>query len=229
MRTRSFFPNISRKVVASLALVWLTATLCLGITLDESQQSIEGLVYCPLQKKWVEELSAPPTPKVSPIDAICSSSKRKGNFTQEILNGVATRFRTYSEDEFLEIFFAYSTEGRIALSRVPVFPEFSELLGDFFRAFDSAISLTPRNDLSLVIADSSGFRYHDRVSEDSDKCDCGAASPFIETPCIDHIHPRGPPHPDSTRDTYSRITEPIPWCSSTWMSRSSCPYRVACS
>jgi hypothetical protein len=146
-----------RKLFVPVALVWLTAQLFLALPLADKQSSDKGLIYCPLQKKWVKPNPPPAAPAVFPLDEICAASNRKTEFSEQLLSRIPTVFRQHSRTDIVDLYFAYSKDGKDAFSKFGSLPNSPELPGSVFVARDSVASSTQRNILPITTTASIGF------------------------------------------------------------------------
>lgn len=184
-----------QKIIGWLVLVFIVAALFSALTVSFSLQSHEGLVYCPLQKKWVAQNKTPivPVPGSSPLGEICGSAKKKAEFTDQLLGSLNSAFRNFAATDIIDLYFAYSKEGKAAFSRRGSFPNSPELPGNVVTALDSAISSTQRNESYTSAPAVVGFDGYKEIL-------VAAESPYFErakfrvlTSVPRSLQPRAPP------------------------------------
>lgn len=176
-------------------LVCLVTALFSALTVSFSLQSHEGLVYCPLQKKWVTQNASPvrPLPGPSPLSEICGSTKKKTEFADQLLSPLNTAFRQLAAADVIDLYFAYSKEGKAAFSRLGNLPNSPDLPGNVLTARDSAISSTQRNNVHTSAPAVVGFDGYKEIL-------VAAESPYFErakfrvlTSVPRSLQPRAPP------------------------------------
>lgn len=185
--------GISRKFLIPFALVWLTGLLLFALPFSVTQPSEEGLVYCPLQKKWVDPNPPKIAPPPSPLDEICAASKKKAEFSGQLLSALSTAFRQYSRTDITDLYFAYAKEGKTAFSRFGSPPNSPELPGNIFASRDSVSSSSQRNILPVATPVAVGFDSYKNTL-------FAAENPYFEreefeipTSISRSLQPRAPP------------------------------------
>ncbi len=185
--------GISRKLFIPFALVWLTSILLFALPLSVTQTSEEGLVFCPLQKKWVDANPPQIAPPSSPLSEICAASKKKTEFSKQLLSVLNTAFRQSSRADVTDLYFAYSKEGKTAFSRFGDLPNSPELPGNVLVSRDSVSSSSQRNILPIAIPAAVGFDAYKETL-------VAAENPYFEreefempTSVSRSLQPRAPP------------------------------------
>ncbi len=77
-----------------------------------------GLVFCPLDKKWVRQ-NPPTLPQKDPLTEICSSGKNKSEFEAHLFGGIHS---LVPQKDVAALFFAFTKERAKAFQRLGTLP-----------------------------------------------------------------------------------------------------------
>lgn len=117
------------KCIARLAVSWLVllAFVCSAFgsisALDRGRADRTGLVFCPLQKKWVNEGHSGKAAPAVPLSDICAPRRRKSAFTASLVKVVGSQISVNKNLDLTELFFAFEAKGSRAFASLPSAPK----------------------------------------------------------------------------------------------------------
>jgi hypothetical protein len=117
------------KCIARLAVSWLAllAFVCSAFgsisALDRGRADRTGLVFCPLQKKWVNEGYSGKAAPAVPLSDICAPRRRKSAFTASLVKVVGSQIPVNKNLDLTELFFAFEAKGSRAFASLPSAPD----------------------------------------------------------------------------------------------------------
>lgn len=117
------------KRLAPLAASWLVllAFVCSSfgsiMALDHGPAERAGLVFCPLQKKWVKEGEAGKVAPAVPLSDICAPRRGKSTFAASLLTAVSSQISVNKNLDLTQLFFAFQVKGSGAFAELPSAPD----------------------------------------------------------------------------------------------------------
>lgn len=120
---------VDLKSITRLALSWLVllAFVCSAFgsisTSDRGPAHMAGLVFCPLQKKWVKEGDAGMAAPAVPLSDICAPRRGKVMFVAGLVRAATLQVSVDEKVDLTALFFAFRAKGDRAFARIPSAPD----------------------------------------------------------------------------------------------------------
>ena len=188
---------IKSKNFRRLALSWLIVcsfvcgVIASSFAITPGLPENAGVVFCPLQKKWVKGGSQIAELKPTPLSEICSPVKDKNSFTSSLISILNSRVLEKTKIDIATLFFAFKAKGNRAFSDLPSDPQLPSAPVSVNEVTVPAAGHS-RGDVIAVL---SPFFTLEQLSRPPTEAVCDLYFPCVaELPAkLVAINPRGPP------------------------------------
>lgn len=148
--------------VKDLAAIWLFALLInafsVAIFAEAPKNSVAGLVYCPLTKKFQPVKAEKKEIRQNPLEEICADERDKKTFSDELYSTNFLYKPRLDVKQFENLVFDFFQKGKSAFAGIPQFPRFPHK--DSIKASAAVIVFSKTNETEFVWkSNTEGFSF----------------------------------------------------------------------